>query len=47
MSTILLILAYWVGTGFFISILMYAALQFANLCAYIVDIFTTKDKIHE
>lgn len=33
----LTIVGYWIGLGLFIALLMYAALQFAKFCEYIVD----------
>ena len=47
MSTIILLLTYWIGTGIIVALAMYLALQFANLCAYVVDFFTRKIIIHE
>jgi hypothetical protein len=42
MSTTILILTYWIGTGLVIAAAMYFALQFANFCAYVVDFFIRK-----
>lgn len=31
------IIAYWIGTGVFMGVLMYSALTFAKICEFIVD----------